>query len=90
MAVGDELEVTLSNTLDFEITLTPSGVQLSENDTEPVAANETKIYSWNITDRVSILPISLTSFLERHGSCSSDWGLHHTDRLNWWHTCKGA
>ena len=52
VAEGDTLEVVFQNTLDFEVNLQPSGVQLSENDTEPVGTNETKTYSWNITSDV--------------------------------------
>lgn len=52
VAVGDTLEVVFSNTLEFDATLTPSGLELNDNDTDPVGTNETKTYSWNITDRV--------------------------------------
>ena len=62
--------VTLRNTLDFNITLTPSGVELSENDTEPVVANATTTYSWNITDRVR----SPLLFLSSIKSDQSDYG----------------
>lgn len=56
--VGDTLEVVFRNTLEFDTTLTPNGVELAENDTEPVGPSETKTYSWNITERVSSSALS--------------------------------
>ena len=67
---GDTLEVVFKNTLDFETSLVPMGVIHSENDTMPVATDETVTYSWNITSDVSPLPFRRAHLLH---IC---WALH--------------
>ena len=47
---GDEVEVVLRNNLNFLINIVPSG--LVTNDTEALAANGTRAYSWSVEAEV--------------------------------------
>ena len=47
---GDEVEVVLRNNLNLPINIVPSG--LVTNDTEALAANGTRAYSWSVQAEV--------------------------------------